>query len=128
MARFLVIHTFASSGILDGVRSIIRFLVAKDVSTLPPPNPPGKFPCSGLSRSQLSAFRITPEFVSLVRFQSFTLRSVRTSSDLLLPFYKRNVDSLASFPVYTAFLCSKYYDASDTCIRHRWTAHLRILM
>src|SRR5262245_38443218 len=102
-----------------------RFL--KDVSTLSPPNPPGKFPCSGLSRSQLSAFRITPEVVSLGRVQSFTLRHVRTSSDFLFPFYQRHVDSLASFPLYTAFLGSKSSDASDPYLRHRWTAHLRLL-
>lgn len=98
-----------------------------DVSSRPSPNPPYPFPGNGLSRSQLSASKITLRLVILVRFPSFTLWSVRTSSDLLLPLYWRSVDSLAPFPLCPTFSCSEYYEASDARANPRRTARLDIL-
>ena len=43
-------------------------------------------------------------------------------------FYIESVNSLASFPMWTAFPSSEYYDASDAHIRHRQTACLSILV
>jgi len=43
-------------------------------------------------------------------------------------FYRRDVDLLASFAMYTAFPYSDYYDASDAPISHWQTACLSILI
>src|SRR5262249_22885410 len=101
---------------------------AQHVSPLPSPNPPCQVAGNGLSRSQLSSPKITLELVTFFRFHSYALWPVRTSSNLLLPFYWKDVDFLASFAAYLAFPSSDYYDASDAHIGHRWTAHLGIPM
>src|SRR5262245_19589460 len=86
---------------------------AQHASPLPSPNPPCQFAGNGLSRSQPSSPKITLELVTFARFHSSALRLVRNSSNLLLPFYWKDVDFLASFATYLAFPSSNYYDASD---------------
>jgi hypothetical protein len=73
--------------------------------------------------------RITPGLVISFAFTAAPAilrdhRLTQTSSGTKQLLDQENVNPLASFPLCAAFPRSEYYDASDACTLHSWTAQL----